>query len=88
MTYIILYEEESQGLKGPKKISTRWPTRCHVTRHVYIAELKETAQAPPLLTGLRWLKQVFNRETKAKARRAYQLLILDGHGSHVTKEFI
>jgi hypothetical protein len=38
--------------------------------------------------GLAWLKQVFNRETKAKARRSYRLLILDGHGSHVTMDFI
>ena len=32
MTYMILYEEESQGLEGPEKVSTRWPARCHVTR--------------------------------------------------------
>jgi len=48
MTYMILYEEESQGLEGPEKISTRWPARCHVTRHVHVVELKETAQVPPL----------------------------------------
>ena len=38
--------------------------------------------------GLAWLEQVFDRYTKAKARRAYRLLILDGHGSHVTMDFI
>jgi len=38
--------------------------------------------------GLAWLKQVFDRETKAKAKRSYRLLILDGHGSHVTMDFI
>ncbi|KAI1507013.1 Jerky protein [Pyrenophora tritici-repentis] len=37
---------------------------------------------------LAWLKQVFDRETKAKARSSYRLLILDGHGSHVTMDFI
>ena len=37
--------------------------------------------------GLAWLEQVFDRETKAKTRRSYRLLILDGHGSHVTMEF-
>ncbi len=31
---------------------------------------------------------MFNRETKAKARSAYRLLIVDGHGSHVTDDFI
>ena len=41
--------------------------------------------------GLAWLQQVFDRETKekaVKARRAYRLLILDGHGSHITMKFI
>jgi hypothetical protein len=38
--------------------------------------------------GLAWLEQVFNRETTAKARSSYRLLIVDGHGSHVTKSFI
>ena len=31
--------------------------------------------------GLAWLKQVFDRHTKQKARRKYRLFILDGHGS-------
>ena len=43
----MLYEEEAQGLDGPEKISTRWPARCHVTHHVYVAELKETAPSTP-----------------------------------------
>jgi hypothetical protein len=38
--------------------------------------------------GLAWLKQVFNRFTKAKARRKYRLLILDGYGSYVTMDFL
>jgi hypothetical protein len=38
--------------------------------------------------GLAWLKQVFDRSTKPKARQSYQLLILDGHGSHLTMDFI
>jgi hypothetical protein len=38
--------------------------------------------------GVAWLKQVFDRYTKRKARRRYRLLIIDGHGSHVTKAFI
>ena len=41
-------------------------------------------------TGLAWLEQVFNRCTKKKARRGkdWRLLILDGHGNHVTGDFI
>ena len=38
--------------------------------------------------GYTWLVNTFDRETKAKARRKYRLLILDGHGSHVTMKFI
>jgi hypothetical protein len=38
--------------------------------------------------GLAWLKEVFDRETRRKARTSYRLLILDGHGSHVTMDFI
>lgn len=38
--------------------------------------------------GLAWLQQVFDRRTKAKAGRSYRLLILDGHGSHLTMDFI
>jgi hypothetical protein len=37
---------------------------------------------------LAWLEQVFDRYTKPKARRKYRLLIVDGHGSHLTQDFI
>ncbi|KAF7572910.1 Membrane-bound metallopeptidase [Pyrenophora tritici-repentis] len=37
--------------------------------------------------GLAWLEQVFDRCTKQRSGR-WRLLILDGHGSHVTMEFI
>jgi hypothetical protein len=39
-------------------------------------------------SGLGWIEQVFNRYTKKKARRRYRLLIMDGHGSHITMKFI
>jgi hypothetical protein len=38
--------------------------------------------------GYRWLVNVFNKETKSQASRGWRLLILDGHGSHVTMKFI
>jgi hypothetical protein len=38
--------------------------------------------------GLSWLEQVFQRATKEKAKRDYRLLIVDGHGSHLTMDFI
>jgi hypothetical protein len=37
--------------------------------------------------GLAWLEQVFDHYTKQRSGR-WQLLILDGHGSDVTMEFI
>ena len=33
--------------------------------------------------GVAWLEQLFNRYTKKKARRAWRLLNIDGHGSRV-----
>ena len=37
--------------------------------------------------GLHWLKEVFDKYTKARTIGKYRLLILDGHGSHVTPAF-
>jgi hypothetical protein len=37
--------------------------------------------------GLTWLKTVFDKYTKNHSVGRYRLLILDGHGSHVTPEF-
>ncbi len=37
--------------------------------------------------GLYWLEHVFNKHTRTRTRGRYRLLILDGHGSHVTPEF-
>jgi hypothetical protein len=38
--------------------------------------------------GLDWLKNVFDRYTKEKARGSWRMLILDGHGSYLTSAFI
>jgi hypothetical protein len=38
--------------------------------------------------GLAWLKQVFERETRRYASTGYRLLLLEGHASHVTMDFI
>jgi hypothetical protein len=37
--------------------------------------------------GLFWLEHVFDKHTKNRTIGRYRLLILDGHGSHVTPEF-
>ena len=38
--------------------------------------------------GLAWLEQVFEQETESKTRSSWRLLLLDGHGSHITMAFI
>ena len=38
--------------------------------------------------GLAWLEQIFDCYTKPKIRRKWRLLIVDGHGSHLTMDFI
>jgi hypothetical protein len=37
--------------------------------------------------GLRWLKKLFIPSTSSRTKGKYRLLILDGHGSHLTPEF-
>ncbi len=37
--------------------------------------------------GLYWLKNVFDKHMKSLTLGRYRLLILDGHGSHVTPQF-
>jgi hypothetical protein len=38
--------------------------------------------------GLAWLEQVFDRRIKDKTRLSYRILIVDGHGSHLTRKFL
>ena len=37
--------------------------------------------------GLRWLEKLFIPSTSSRTKGKYRLLILDGHGSHLTAEF-
>ena len=37
---------------------------------------------------MKWLQGLFQRETQDKAKRSWRLLILDGHGSHLTLKFL
>jgi hypothetical protein len=37
--------------------------------------------------GLAWLKDIFDKHTRNRTVGKYRLLILDGHGSHLTPEF-
>jgi hypothetical protein len=39
------------------------------------------------ILGLTWLEHVFEKHTVHRTKGVYRLLILDGHGSHLTPEF-
>ncbi len=38
-------------------------------------------------TGLRWLPKLFIPSTNTDVRGQYRLLLLDGYGSHLTRQF-
>lgn len=38
--------------------------------------------------GVAWLREVFDPQTRVKARHSWRLLIVDGHASHTSMEFI
>jgi hypothetical protein len=68
-------------------IQSRWVEEIKPGIHSVLVSSSPTGWTNNEL-GLAWLKQVFDRFSKQKARRKYRLLILDGHGSHVTTDFI
>jgi hypothetical protein len=37
--------------------------------------------------GMIWLQEIFNKHTRDRTIGRYRLLILDGHGSHLTAKF-
>jgi hypothetical protein len=69
-------------------LQSSWVEDIKVSKHQVF-----TASSPSGWTndtlGLAWLEQVFDRYTKQKARRGreWRLLIVDGHGSHLTEGF-
>lgn len=52
----------------------------------YLIAVSDTGYSNDQL-ALAWLKH-FNQRTKRRSTGAWRLLLLDGHGSHATKEFI
>jgi hypothetical protein len=68
-------------------IQSRWVEEIKAEVHSVLVSSSPTGWTNNEI-GLAWLRQVFDRFSKQKARRKYRLLILDGHGSHVTMDFI
>jgi hypothetical protein len=70
-----------------EKLQANWTRDVDPKKHSLYLGVSPTGWTNDDL-GVAWLKQVFDPATKRKARGKYRLLILDGHGSHVTKRFI
>lgn len=73
--------------QGSSGIQSSWVDDVEVGKHQVFFPNSPTGWSNNDL-GLAWLEQVFNRHTTAKARRGWRLLILNGHGSHITADFI
>jgi hypothetical protein len=73
--------------QGSSGIQSSWVDAVELQKHQVFFSNSPTGWSNNEI-GLAWLQQVFDRFTKAKARRDYRLLILDGHGSHLTADFI
>jgi hypothetical protein len=69
------------------EIRSTWVDEIEVGKHDVFVPSSPTGWSNNDI-GLAWLEQVFDRSTKRMAGRSYRLLILDGHGSHITMDFI
>ncbi|KAH6234950.1 hypothetical protein HBI42_020280 [Parastagonospora nodorum] len=67
-------------------IQSSWVEDIKVGEHEVFVSSSPTGWSDDNI-GLAWLEQVFDRCTKQRSGR-WRLLIVDGHGTHVTKEFI
>jgi hypothetical protein len=70
-----------------KLIRSAWVNDIQVKEHDVFVSLSPSGWTNNDI-GIAWLEQVFQRRTRVKAGKKWRLLILDGHGSHVTKDFI
>ncbi|EUC26712.1 hypothetical protein COCCADRAFT_46307, partial [Bipolaris zeicola 26-R-13] len=73
--------------EGKEGLHDRWLRDLEVGKHQLFCCTTTSGWSNNEL-ALAWLEQVFDRATKEKAKRDYRLLLLDGHGSHVTPSFI
>ena len=70
-----------------KQVRSSWVEDIEVGKHTAFITTSPSGWTNNDI-GLAWLEQVFDRYTKKKARQSYRLLIVDGHGSHLTMDFI
>jgi hypothetical protein len=75
------------SIRGKGGIQSSWVEALDDEKHSAFVTNSPTGWSNNEL-GLAWLIDVFERFTYKKARRQWRLLILDGYGSHLTREFI
>lgn len=69
------------------KVQSSWVSDIDARKHhVYIAVTPSGWSNDDV--AIAWLQQVFDVATKATARSKWRLLVIDGHGSHITKRFL
>jgi hypothetical protein len=69
-----------------KNIQSTWVSNLDKKKHSVFTMVSSSGWSNND-AGLAWLEQAFNRFTKRKAHGNWRLLILDGHGSHITMDF-
>ena len=77
----VIYSADSE------KVQANWVHDINPETHSIYFSVSQSGWTNDDL-GVAWLEQVFDPATQDKARRNYRLLILDGHGSHVTTRFL
>ena len=77
----VIYSADSE------KVQANWVHDINPDTHSIYFSVSQSGWTNDDL-GVAWLEQVFDPATKRKARRKYRLLILDGHGSHITRRFL
>jgi hypothetical protein len=68
-------------------LRSAWVEAINLKKHLVFATSSPSSWSNNDI-GLAWLKEVFERETGRYARTGYRLLLLDGHSSHLTIDFI
>jgi hypothetical protein len=79
----LIYSSANSTLQGS------WVAAIEATKHDGFVNSSPTGWTNNNI-GLAWLEQVFDHKTKQKARlgRNWRFLILDGHGSHLSMDFL
>jgi hypothetical protein len=73
--------------KGKAGLQSSWVDNVEARKHkVFIVNSNSGWTNNNI--GLAWLEQVSERYTKQKARQQWRLLLVDGHGSHLTRASI